>query len=281
MKKLYLDEDLDRVMTLESFVHLYTNCNVVANEAIGDFLYKIKDKFNTIFNTHNLNDRITLDSYSNKSLFLRKLKTVDFVDIKDIYTSKPENFSGLYVKYLADLELISSVTMKQYRDTLGTLNIAIGEFIHNYESKAIVGLYGLSKFKESEGLLEKNRKVMAGYFPVANGKSKAFIRDVYNSLGDFETIYNQLSILDKALSKEEVERALKLAQETSNLIDLLININRTSNVLDNNNKVKKDLMNGVYIAAKEVEFINYLYSNFVIVNGVFKNNIDDILNFLK
>ena len=281
MKKLFSkDDDIKLDMSLEEFVTFYSNSKVVASEGISDFLYKIKDIFHTNLNTYKLNDRVTIDTYANKTLFLSKIRKINFIDIKDIYTSKPENFKGLIVKYLDDLESVSLVTMRNFKDTLDALNVSIGEFIHNYDDSRVTQLYGLSKFKNTDQLLETNRKVIAKYFPIGNGSTKAYIKDIYNSLRDFETVYTQLSNLDKVLSKESVDEAFKLSNETSNLIDLLIDLNKKNDILNNNDKSKTDLMTAVHIAAKEIEFVNYLYSNFVIVNGVFKNNVDDIVKFL-
>ena len=63
----------------------------------------------------------------------------------------------------------------------------------------------------------------------------------------------------------------KIANEASDLIDLLIEQNNSSGILLKTEHIKKELVNALHVAAKEVEVAGYLYSNAIFFYSAFKN----------
>lgn len=261
-------------LTIDYFL---TN-DYIAQEAFSDFLYKIKDKINNfkIILTREINDRATLDVINTKFEMLNRIKRLNFYLISNEITSKPENFKGYYVDYSLDLLKVAKELLPHVENTLNLLKTNISTFINEYEKSNLHTLTFGNYFTKTELFLETHRKAIAKYFPLSNGSSKARIKDILRSLNDIPALYDRIRELDNTLNLAKIEFINNLGKEISDLVDTLIEYNRKTRVFEENSEVKKSLINAIYITAKEIELLAYVYSNMVIFYGAFKHLMDDL-----
>lgn len=279
--KLFNTEDKQNLnnTSLEAYNAYLSTTNVIAQEALSDYLHKAKDKFVNLYNfiTAQYTDKIVSDIVSNRFEVSHKVKNINFTNIREDITSKPENFKGKYVDYTLDLINTSNVMAEETEKTLTNLKLAIASFVTNYKEDKVDSLYGASYFNATAKYLELNRKAISAYFPTNDGSTKSTFKDIFKSMNDLSSLYKNIEILDKTINIGRVNYIAKLSKECSELIDTLIEQNMSSNINLNNNTYKKDLTNAIFIAAKEVEFFSYLYFNVISFYGSFKNNVDDLV----
>ena len=277
--KLFANEVIKPNFSTEQFVAHYLNTNsTIAQENLSDYFFKIKDMFVNTYNSLSsaTNDKIVLDNTASKFETLHKLKRVKYTDIKDYITSKPENFRGKYIDYTLDLINSSKIITENTEATLNNLKLAIASFINEYADNKASTLYGAVYFKEATKLVEENTKELSKYFVDTNSSSKTYIKDVLKSQNDIESLYKNIEVLDTILNQTKINYIAKLTNECADLIDSLMDQNSKTNILANNNSTKKDLINAIHAAAKEVEFLNYLYSNAVIFYSTFGSLVSDL-----
>lgn len=277
MKLYSTNEQIKLSFSQEEFVNYYSTSVIISQEALSDYLYKIKDTFSTIYNKLATKiDKPVIDITTNKFETLHKIKRLKFFNIKDHITSKPENFKGKYVDYTLDLVNSSNVIAENTETTLNNLKLAIASFINEYSEEKIYTLYGSTYFNKANKLVESHTKDISKYFPIANGATKDTIGNLLKTLNDIEALYKNIEILDNNLNLTKINYIAKLTNEAAELVDSLIEQNTKTNILNNNNQAKKELISAIHITAREVEFLNYLYSNAIIFYGSFKNLIDDL-----
>lgn len=282
MKLFSKNEVIKQDLTLEQFVERYSTSVVISEENLSDYLYKIKDTFTNVYNklSSSVNDKVVIDTISTKFETLHKLKRVKFIDIKDYITSKPENFRGKYIDYTLDLINSSRIVSENTEITLNNLKLAVSSFINEYSDNKVITIYGSTYFKEANKIIETNKKDIAKYFPDSNSSSKAYIKDILKTNNDIEILYKNIEILDSIINLSKINYIAKLTKECSELIDSLITQNTKTNMLSRNNNIKKELVSAIYVSAREVELLNYLYANIIIFYGVFKNLIEDLNNII-
>ena len=264
--------------SLEQYSTMVNHASVISEEAMTDYFYKLKDVFATAFKTLSLNgsDKILTDIESTKFETLHKVRNIKFTDAKAYTVSKPENFKGKYIDYSTDLISISKVIVEDTEACLSNLKMAIASFINEYSDKKVFTLYGAVYFTKTDKLVEEKKKEVAKYFPTANGQTKACVSELLKTFNDIEGIYKNIDTLGNTVNYSTINHIAKLTAETSELIDTLIVQNTKSNVLVKNNDVKKDLVNAIHTAAREVELLNYMYANAVMFYGCFKNLADEL-----
>lgn len=277
--KLFSNQDkFDSLFSTEDFRGYYQTASIISTETLSDYLYKIKDIFSITFNrlSNSINDQVVIDTTSTKFETIYRIKRIKFIDLKDHITSKPENFRGKYIDYSVDLINVSKIMIENTELTLNNLKIAISSFINEYSENKVSMFYGVTYFKETEKIIEKNRKEINQYFPDKTGTTKAYIGDVLKTTNDIESLYKNIEILDTILNISKIDYISKLTNECIAIIDVLIEQNTKSNILSKNNNIKKELISSIYISAKEVEFLNYVYANAIIFYSSFKNLTQDI-----
>lgn len=263
----------------EEFKDYYNKVVVISSEAMSDFFFKLKDSFNTIQTTLlNIDrDKAALDTLSTRFETEHVISRLKYIDIKDELVDKPENFKGKYVDYIKDLISSSDEVLKNTESTLNNLKLAISSFINEYTEDKVHTLYGGIYFKEADKIVDKHQKEISKYFPKANSSVKAYLGDLLKSLNDVPNIYSSIQTLEEIINERKIDDISKLANEASSLVDVLIEQNKTSGILLKNNTVKKELVDALHIAAKEVEFLNYLYSNIIFFYASFKKMSDILL----
>ncbi len=264
--------------SLEQYNVLINSSQVISQESLTDYFYKLKDIFSTAFKglTAQGTDTLVREVESNKFEILHKVKAIKFIDAKAYMTSKPENFKGKYVDYSLDLINSSNIILKDTESTLNNLKMAVASFINEYSEDKVFTLYGATYFTRSSKLMEEHRREIAKYFPLSNGSTKAYISDVLKTFNDLESIYKNIDVLGTTLNLTKINFIAKLTVDTSELIDSLIDQNTKTNVLARNSEVKKELINAIHTTAREVELLNYLYANAIMFYGTFKNLTDDL-----
>ena len=279
--RLFQGEAVSSVkLSLEEFSAYYQSASVLAQEAMSDYFYKLKDSFNTLSSSLlNLdNDKVVTDVLSTRFETEHRIKRIKFVDVKDIAVLKPENFKGKYIDFSHDLLTHSDALLESTELTLDNLKLAISSFINEYtEDKAQI-LYGYTYFKEADKLTEKTRKAISSYFPEKNNSVKAHVEDVLKTLSDVPVIYNNIQKLDGIINLNRVKEINKLAKECTELVDVLIEQNTNSGILLKNDRTKKELVEVLHIAAKEVELVSYMYSNTMFFYSSVKALSEVILN---
>ena len=263
--------------SMEQFNEYCQTASVISAESLSYYYYKIKDTFSNVLSTlvHSYNDKIVKDVLSNKYSAEHAIKRLKFVDVKDFIVIKPENFKGKYVDYVDDLILVSTELVTNTEFTLNNLKIAISTFINEYNDSKVNSLYGNTYFKEASSITKKSINKISTYFPKPNKGVKAPIEDLLKSLNDIPSIYSSIETLDKILNQDKLNSINKLAIEAAELVDVLIEQSNSSSLV-NNSSTKTELVNSLYISAKEIEAVAYLYSNAVF----FYSSFNELTKFL-
>lgn len=272
--RLYTQEEkIVPQFSQESFTQYYQTASVVAEEAISDFFYKLKDSLNTISNNLSITgqEAIVNDILSTRFELEHVIKRLKIVDLKDEYVPIPENFKGKYVEYIQDLITTSEIIVKDTESTLNHIKVAVSSFINEYNEEQVATLYGVVYFKDTDKLIQKRTKQISAYFPNNSGSVKAYLGDVLKTLNDIPEIHKGITSLESIINEKTIFNINKLAKEVAELIDLLIEQNKTSGVLLRNDSVKKDLVAALHITAREVEFMSYLYSNAIYFYSAYKS----------
>ena len=280
MSKLFAGEAAPAVQfSMEEFRKYYGTASVVSQEAISDFFFKLKDTFATMGSalTGMDNDKIVRDVMATRFETEHVVKRVRFTELREETVAKPEKFKGKYVEFTADLNKVAGMLVDNTQESLANLKMAVASFINEYSEDKVATLYGITYFRDAEKLTESVRKDIAQYFPSGNTSVKTHVGDLLKSLNDVETLYSDIQTLDNTLNQGKIEHITKLANEVSELIDVLIEQNTKSGVLLKNDSLKKDLINAVHIVAKEVELVSYIYSNAVLFYSSFKTLSEKII----
>ena len=259
-------------LSTEEFNTYYQTASVVSLEAISDYLYKIKDGFSTLkTKLIDLNqDKVLTEAMSTRFETLHVIKRLSFVNVKDHTVYIPESFSGKYVDYVEDLTEVASRLVPATQSTLNNLKLAISSFINEYSEDKVHTLYGLSYFKEAEKQTKVATEKVSEYFKTNSHATQAPISAVLKNLADVDQIYKNLSKLEAAVNLASMEQINKLALDVSDLVDLIIEQNSKTGILLKNNSAKKDLVNIIQIAAKQVEAAAYVYSNTIFLYTAIK-----------
>lgn len=267
--------------SLEQYSSIFNTSETVAVENLSDYFYKLKDVFNSVIKTIASRDvdKIIRDTEHSKFEVIHKLKRANFNDFKDYMVSKPENFKGKYIDYSADLIKTANFIYPDTIKCIDSLKIAVATFINEYAEDKIFTIFGTTYFTQSKNLVSREQTNIATYFPVANNTTKASVKDVLKTFNDIEPIYKNINTLGSILNDKNMTNISKMTQEVADLVDILINQYSKTTGTFKNDDVKKELISAIHIAAKEVEFLNYLYANSVILYGSFKNLTDELKKF--
>ena len=279
MKLFNKDDTLKVELSQETFTNLYTSSKVVSTEAIGDYLFKLRDSINS---THarfidNSKDIASVELVNTRLETEHVVKRLDFVEFRHAALSKPENFYGRYVDYIKDLTDTSDVIVKDVKVSLANLKLAVASFINEHRDSKLGGLYGYEYFKTSERLVDNHTKVISKYFPKKDSSVKTRASDVLKNLSDVPTIYTHVFELTNILNTPTIEEISKLVKDVSLLVDSLIEQNNNSGVLIKANKTKKELIESLHIVGKEVEFVGYLYTNALLFYTAVKSLSNEII----
>lgn len=265
-------------LSQEQFKDYYRSASVVSMEAISDYFFKLKDTFNTINNSlFVVEDDTAVKALSTRFETEHVVKRLKLINVKDHTVLIPENFSGKYVDYLQDLLQITDVSIKSTEKTLSSLKLAISGFINEHSENNVVTLYGAAYFKDAEKLTEAHRAIISKYFKKSTNSVKSHVGDVLKSLQDVPQIYKDLITLDSTINTSKIKEISKTSNEASELVDVLIEQNRSSQILLKNDSVKKELINALYVTAKQVEFVAYLYSNVLFLHTAVKSLSDKLI----
>lgn len=272
MSKLFNMEETPKLkLSTEQFLQLYQSSSVVSQESISDFLYSLKDSVFNIGDKLFSSDleKAAIDAMRNKFEVLNVGKRLHMSELADEVVTVPESFKGRYVDYQGVLTEASELMFADTVQLLNNVKMAIGGFINEYKEGGVLSVYGVSYAKNSEALYNKQRKLMAKFFTVSKATSKAKVTDVIRSMGDMERIYKDIPQLSASCSKDKVMQIQKLVAEIDEIVDVVIEQNQESGILSNNSSAKRQLINMIHVAAKNVEFCGYLYANTLFFyNGV-------------
>ena len=280
--KLFTTESTPKQdLSLEDLNAYHNGAITISQEAISDYLYKLKDSLATITASivGKTNDKIVIDAQSSRFETEHVLKRVDFTNLKLEIVSKPDRFKGNYADYAEDLLKASTDIVAVTTEAVNKLKLAIAAFINEYSPDKVVTIYGLSYFKQAETETEAYRKKISKYFTGKQDSVIARIEDLIRTPNEIEAIYNRLQDLDKVINQTIILAIDKEAKDASALIDLLIEQNVKSGILLKNSATKKQLVNAVYSTARSVEFTSYLYSNCIYFYSAVKSLSESIIRF--
>ena len=260
MPKLFSKDDQIKVQLNAEH---YRNAEVLSLEAITDYLGKTKDFFHsfqtTIFDFNS--DQALHDAISTRHETLAVIKRLQFVDIADEVVTKPEKFQGKYHPYLKDLIDVCKVSAPDTLQLLNTVKLGLASFINEYTEDGVLSVYGTEYAKDSAKKIQNGQKVISSYFPESKSTFKTRVKDVLRNLGEVEGLYNGAVELESHISHDKVKQISKLADEISDMVDVLIEQNNKSGILLRNTEAKKDLTDMIHTAAESVRFTSYLYAN--------------------
>jgi len=277
MKKSLTLDEFTPTYSLEDYQSLINRNLYLTTEALQDYFYKLKDLFRSISNnfTKEYNDFIAIEVTNDKLEVLNRLKRINFFQIKDEITSKPEDLEGKLIDLSSELIKAFNTLKPDIEITFESLEIAIAKFINDYKDKNVLSIYNDIHFKETEEKVTKIKKAFEHFFPRQIGSTKTKFKNIFYNLKDIETLYSDISTLSNLVNHDYIRQLNKRSEEISNLIDVLIreipNLSETTN-----KKVKQELYSALYVAAKEQELFFYLYSVTYKLYGSFYNIKEDL-----
>ena len=258
-------------LSTEQFKDYYQNSVVISQESLSMFFNQIKDSVNSfnavVFDTSK--QRAVIDALSKQYQTEHAIKQLNFMYVSDEYVAIPENFKGKYVDYLDDLINTSSIMVQDTYKTLDNLKLAVSSFINEYSEDKHHTLYGVTYFKASHKLIEKHETEISKYFPKKTNAVKAPIGSILKNFKDVEELHSKIQTLNTYINDKTIHDLQKQANDVVGLIDSLIEQNIRSGVLLKNNESKKQLIDAINTAAKEVEFVSYLFSNTIFFYSAF------------
>ena len=260
MSKLFSKDDQLKVhLNQES----YRNAEVLSLESVTDYLAKTKDLFHsfqtTVFDF--ASDQALHDATSTRHETLAVVKRLQFADIAEEVVTKPEKFQGKYLPYLKDLIEVAKVSVPDTYQLLNNVKLGMASFINEYTEDGVLSVYGTEYAKDSAKKTQQGKKVISSYFPENKSTFKARVKDVLRNLAEVEGIYSQINELEATISHSKVQEISKLADDVSDMVDILIEQNSKSGILLRNTEAKKDLTDMIHTAAESVRFTSYLYAN--------------------
>ena len=270
-------------LSTEQFNEYYQNSVVISQESLTMFFNQIKDSVNTINAVifDGTKQRAVIDALSKQYQTEHAVKHLDYVYTREEYVPIPENFKGKYVDYLDDLINTSSVMVQDTYKTLDNLKLAVSSFINEYSENKVHTLYGVSYFKASQKLIDKHTNDIKKYFPAKTNAVKAPIGSVLKSLKDVEELYGKIQTLNTFINDKTIQELQKQSNDVVALIDALIEQNIRSGILLKNNDSKKQLIDAINTAAREVEFVSYLFSNTVFFYSAFQKLSEKLIELSK
>lgn len=275
------DQQPSVTFTLEQFRNYYQTAKVVSTENLSDYLYKVKDTFNTAQKRFDSDyDKLGVDVQKSRFEVEHVIKRVKFNNLKDYLVSKPENFKGKYVLYIKDMLETSETLLPSTVKTLTTLKLTIASFINEYKESEIFTLYGADYFQSAKDNTEQSVKTISKYFHKDNS-TKAHVGEVLRTFNDVPDIYDTVDSVSRILTIDVVKQINKMADEASGLVDNLIEQNGKTGLLVKNDTAKRELIDALYTSAKQVETVSYLYANLIQFYAAYKKLGDLILDFSK
>lgn len=275
------DQQPSVTFTLEQFRNYYQTAKVVSTENLSDYLYKVKDTFNTAQKRFDSDyDKLGVDVQKSRFEVEHVIKRVKFNNLKDYLVSKPENFKGKYVLYIKDMLETSETLLPSTVKTLTTLKLTIASFINEYKESEIFTLYGADYFQSAKDNTEQSVKTISKYFRKDNS-TKAHVGEVLRTFNDVPDIYDTVDSVSRILTIDVVKQINKMADEASGLVDNLIEQNGKTGLLEKNDTAKRELIDALYTSAKQVETVSYLYANLIQFYAAYKKLGDLILDFSK
>lgn len=280
MVKLFAGLDLSgKTYSAEEFRSYYGSSTVISLESISDYFYKMKDSFaslaSVILKTEN--DKVVSEVLSNQREVEHVSRRIKFINFRNETIAMPENFKGKFVDLSTDLVATASILIPDVEQSLANLKLAVSSFINEYSENKVSTIYGISYFKEAEKLTINSRKEIGKYFPSSNSAVKSHAGDVLKTMFDVEHLFKDVKKLDGVINLDKIKRLNSISSEVSELVDLLIEQNTKSSILLRNNSTKKELINAIYIVAKEIELASYLYSNCIFLYTSVKSLSDKVL----
>ena len=261
------------VLSMEAFMERHRHMSVIATESVSTFLGQIKDSMNSLISIVTLQspDKVVADAISTKHQTLAKAREVSFANFRHVVISKPESFQGTYLEYLKDLSLTSAKTTVLVHSATDRLRLVLASFINEYTDNKAETLYGYQDFKSELKELEVLKKLMASYFPQSANKSKTTPDEVLKSFTDLPKIYDELRSVQDHLSEDLLKKIDRDSKNLAEMVDLLIDHNVKSGILNKNNQAKQELMECIHITAQLIEFYNALFSQLMFFCGSFKS----------
>lgn len=264
MSKIFSKDDKVKLeLSTEEFLAYHKTAKVISSEAISDVFSKIRDSFSNVRDLLFKGDKekALIDATGDKYETLKVLKRVKMVNIAKEIIVTPERFKGYYLDYLRDLTLVTEEMVPETIKQVENVKLAIASFLNEYKDNGVLSIYGLSFARETDKKREKTLKLMSSYFPHKKAVSKALIKDVIRSNADVPPLIDELPRLGEAIHQERLNKLSKLSKEISELVDILIEQNAKSGIMNNNTNAKKDLIEIIHIGASCTELCGYLYAN--------------------
>lgn len=259
-------------LTKDEFRKQYSTLAVISTESVDLYLGKIKDTFlgiNRAFDKDT--ERFLKEVDVTRFETLARAKRVKFGNFRYETVSKPEQFSGYYVDYMRQLVETTEVADQLIDSLLSNLKMAVSTFINEYSPTKSDMMYGHKGFTDAEKIIEGETKAIAAYFKAPPGKVRTKTQDVIKSFNDLPGIYaefDKLKLMYTPTRHAEIETHVKSSAE---LIDVLIDLNTKSNILNRNNAMKKQLVDGIHITAAVVEYYYATYANVLFMAKAFVN----------
>jgi hypothetical protein len=271
---LYTQKDTPlTALSAESFMLYHGASSRITLESANTFLGQSRDvfvSFTGAFSTEE-NQRMVTDATKDKFEVLARAKEVRFVDFRHTFISKPEGFKGLYMDYLDDLFTSSVTVCGLIAQSTDRLRMQLSTFINEYKDDEVGTIYGYLYFKKDIIELNKIKARMKAYFGAGSNKSKTTPDEVLRSLEDLPKLYTKLELMSTVLSHSSLKKTERDVKGLSEMVDMLIEHNVNSRVLNNNNEAKQQLMECIHITAQIVEYYNALYAQMLVFCATFRS----------
>lgn len=281
MKKLYT-KDSTPVITLsaEQFIRYHKTAAVISTENLDVYLSKIKDTFLGVDRLVDVKtERFFKEVDSNRYETISRAKKVKFVNFRSEVVSKPEQFKGYYLEYAEQLNKSGEVITELVDVLLSNLKLAVSTFINEYNLEKSDMMYGSKSFTDGAKILEHEKGAIASYFKAPAGKVRDKVQDLLKSNADFEPIFKEFDTLKKVYTEERHKEIQAHVKSVTELVDVMIDLNIKSNVLNRNDALKRQLMEAIHTTAQVVEFHYAMYAHTVFLAKAFTELTQTLNNF--
>lgn len=281
MKKLFNNEKpLAVTLSAEQFMAYHKTANVISTESLDVYLSKIKDTFmgvDRLIDTKT--ERFFKEVDSNRYETISRAKKVKYFNFRNEVVSKPEQFKGYYTDYIDQLNKSSETITELVDVLLSNLKLAVSTFINEYNLEKSDMMYGSKSFTDGAKILEHESAAVGSYFKAPAGKVRDKVQELIKTNSDFEPIFEGFDKLKKVYTDARHKEIQAHVKSVVELVDVMIDLNIKSNVLNRNDQLKRQLMEAIHTAAQVVEYHYALYANTVFLAKAFTELTQTLANF--
>lgn len=193
----------------------------------------------------------------NPSNFRKEIEKQQYTNIAPLAAYVPEGLGVSYLSYMKEL-LPAVEHAAKIMDVMNNYTMYLGTLINNrdavFETKSMDSMFLVLNAER-----EKTLKEIGGCFINGVTKSEVTIGKVVDRNGDWEKVFKELDTMTLLINKVDRKVLNKKIKETSDMLDIIINKIKRDEFSNLTPQNIKNLSNGCYAVAKELEYFSVVY----------------------